>query len=495
MHCSICRRPHSPNKLPFLCAVDARNRLYESRLDIAQALIQSEEVERQVELVLSGPASTTSARARDVGLKSEEKAARDRISEIIAQADRLRVEIEAARKDIEAKKESLARRKSELASVSLGSSARKSRQLEEAERSLQRSKYNWARSYESMVATRAFLCEEAARLYGLRQVRKGSAKRYEIGGVEILELQAMNNASPELISTSLAHVAHILVLASHYLAIRLPAEITLPHRDYPRPTIFALNSSYRHGKVAFPGSTAAPQLPSVVSDGLAGDVKIRPLYIDKPLQTLAKDDPSAYAHFIEGVSFLAYDIAWACCSQGVTFGEKESYDDIANMGQNLWRLLIGDQVHRRAVEPTFPPSLPPSGNNTPSEESAEMVKAKPMIGRWSHGTAHGFLGGSEGAERIEKFKLLTPLKLADQLKKRLSTVTATLDQWEEIEVSDAVDGLEDVAVVHRRGDGAAGRGTGLGGANVATGSSAGSENGNNPTRSSGNSGWTRIKNR
>src|SRR5690606_11675929 len=106
--------------------------------------------------------------------------------------------------------------------------------------------------------------------------------------------------------------------------------------------------------------------------------------------TLAKDDPSTYSFFIEGASLLAYNIAWACCSQGVSFGDKDSYEDVCNMGQNFWRLLIGDQLHRRSVEPTFPTSLTPPTGSPRDEDHSEMTNPKLTIGRWSHGTVHSF---------------------------------------------------------------------------------------------------------
>jgi chromosome segregation ATPase len=186
MNCSICHRPHHAKKLPFLCAVDARNLLYESRAKYAQALINNEDAERKVEAALMSEADR---------LRIEEAAARDRTSQIIAQADRLKSEIDAAQKEIAARKDAIARRKSDLASVSAGTLARRNRQLEEAERSSQRLRYKWNRCADSIADVRGFLCEGSARLYGLRQVKKGSIKRYEIGGVEIIDLHAMNSKS------------------------------------------------------------------------------------------------------------------------------------------------------------------------------------------------------------------------------------------------------------------------------------------------------------
>jgi predicted RNase H-like nuclease (RuvC/YqgF family) len=199
MNCSICHRPHHAKKLPFLCAVDARNRLYESRIEYAQALIENEESEARVEVALQGRGGgvprdqALESTAQMDRLRAEEAAARDRTSQIIAQADRLKSEVDAAQREIAAKKDAIARKKSELAAVSVGVSTRRNRQLEEAERSTQRLRYKWNRSADTMAATRAFLCEGSARLLSLRQVKKGSTKRYEIGGVEIFDLHAMNS--------------------------------------------------------------------------------------------------------------------------------------------------------------------------------------------------------------------------------------------------------------------------------------------------------------
>ncbi|KAL2021446.1 hypothetical protein VTK56DRAFT_7199 [Thermocarpiscus australiensis] len=503
MNCSICHRPHNAKKLPFLCAVDARNTLYEGRFEYAQALIQAEDAERQVEAVLSTQegeieGQTPNSKVRVDWLRSEEAAAADRTSQIIAQADRLKSEMDAVRREIAAKKDAIARKKSDLVSVTAGTPARRARQLQEVELSILRLKYKWNRNDDTMAATRAFLCEEAARLYGLRQVKKGSSKRYEIGGVEIFDLHAMNSLSPELISTCLANIAHILVLASHYLAIRLPAEITLPRADYPRPTIFSLASSYRHGEVPFPGSVLSSQIPSGAGDGEHRHVpRPRPLFIDKPLPALAKEDPSAYSLFLEGVSLLAYDIAWACCSQGVSFGDRDSHEDLCNMGQNLWRLLIGDQLHRRSLEPAFPTPLTPPTGSPKNGDHVEVTNPKSTIGRWSHGTVHNFLGGAEGTEFIRNFKLLPPLKLADRLKKRLSSEAPMLE-WEKIEGDELDDGYEEGGVLIR-GHGSAesaGRGD-PGAASITTmltvGTNGGSpDNGNTPR---GTSGWTKLKSR
>lgn len=222
------------------------------------------------------------------------------------------------------------------------------------------------------------------------------------------------------------------MLTSHYLAIRLPAEITLPHRDYPKPTIFSLASSYRHGEISFPGTVVLP--PSEPRDQNQKHVpRPRPLYIDRPLLTLAKEDPSTYSLFIEGVVLLAYNIAWACCTQGVPIGDKTSYEDVCNMGRNLYNLLIGNQLTNNPAARFV--QLPTSPDGTDVTGLPESTKdqlggnSKPMMGRYSHGTAHTSLGSAEGNEFTRGFKLPNPVKLADRLKKKMLSDADGLD-WE-----------------------------------------------------------------
>ena len=205
IHCDICHRAHNGTKLPFLCVVDARNRLYDGRIQNATCLIRNENLEQQVNKLLSSSPNdieqTASSRnVRVANWKSEQAAAVARTTQIIAQADKLKAEVDAARLEIRDRKDGISRRRSDLAAVSEGIAARRTRQVDEIERSVQMSKYKWTRSADAMAATRAFLCEEAARLYGLRQVRKGNSKRYEIGGVEIVDLNAMNSKSYPLVT-------------------------------------------------------------------------------------------------------------------------------------------------------------------------------------------------------------------------------------------------------------------------------------------------------
>ncbi|ORY55483.1 UV radiation resistance protein and autophagy-related subunit 14-domain-containing protein [Pseudomassariella vexata] len=442
MNCEICRRQHHPQRLPFFCALDARNVLYEGRIMNARVLMEMEELEQRVNNLLldSQPDSATPASNRNSftyveNCVSETQKAKERTAQIIAVADKLKEEVKKAREEIKERKEIIARRKSDLASVSQGIEPRRNRELEETKKAIRMIKYTWDREYEAMIQYRAALCTEVAKLYRLQRVRHGNPVRFEykIGGIDVLDLDHLNKGTPpEQISASLAHVTHLLWLTSHYLSIRLPAEITLPHNDYPRPTVFSLASSYRHGQVPFPGTTPLPQDPR---DRRPQSPHPRPLFLDKPLSILAKEDAQTYTSFLEGVCLLAYNIVWLCRTQGISVGDNSSniFEDFASMGRNLYNLLIGSSRNQQ------PPTLVSEANTsagrngaTVSGDAADISKPIPRMGAFSHGTSHTFLSGTAGQEFTRTFRLPNPVKLADKLKARLVN-EALVPEWELIE--------------------------------------------------------------
>lgn len=238
------------------------------------------------------------------------------------------------------------------------------------------------------------------------------------------------DAQPELISASLAHITHLLWLTSHYLSIRLPAEITLPHNDYPRPTIFSLTSSYHHGDVAFPGTSFLP--PDPRDRQFAHVPHPRPLFLDKPLSTLGKEDPQTYNSFIEAICLLAYDVVWLCRTQGVSVGDNtNSLEDFASLGRNLYNLLINFSLQRNPQQIADDPAQN-NGTGITSNAPAELGRAGPRMGLYSHGTAHTFLGSAAGNELTRNFKMPNVAKLADKLKAKLVRENP-VPEWELLE--------------------------------------------------------------
>ncbi|KAI2622567.1 UV radiation resistance protein and autophagy-related subunit 14-domain-containing protein [Hypoxylon sp. NC1633] len=432
MNCDICQRAHHPNRLPFFCVVDARNEIYEGRIANATVLMEAEQLEARVTKLLSDSdvrsGTDRSSRAHIDNWATEEGVAKDRTEIIIASADKLREEIAAAKKDIEERRASIAHKKSELAAASQGVTPRRTREIEETKKSINMTKYKWDREYNGMTQYRAALCMEVAKLYRLQRVKRGNPVRFEykIGGIDIVDLHNMNNAQPEHISASLAHITHLLWLTSHYLSVRLPAEITLPHNDYPRPTIFSLTSSYHHGDVAFPGTSLLP--PDPRDRQFAHIPHPRPLFLDKPLSTLAKEDPQTYNAFVEATCLLAYDVVWLCRTQGVPVGDNShTLEDFACLGRNLYNLLINFSLQRNPQQIADAPAQAPGVSN-----AAELGRTAPRMGLYSHGAAHNFLGGAAGNELTRGFKMPNVMKLADRLKGRLARENP-VPEWELLE--------------------------------------------------------------
>lgn len=208
MQCDICFRTGG-HKLPFLCPTDARNRLFEQRLDSARVLLEHEVLSQQVgdalprtkdNIVQIGPIpeKTTSRWDIDQTLALRDQKL-DETQQIIAHADELRNKIASARQDIAKRKASIVRRQSELASASNGIEPRRAAQVESIDKSIKRTQYRWNQVHRKTVDARAYLCNEAAKLYGLkaRRVRQEeeTVEKYMIGGAWIVDLRDMNSKS------------------------------------------------------------------------------------------------------------------------------------------------------------------------------------------------------------------------------------------------------------------------------------------------------------
>ncbi|KAI9842270.1 MAG: hypothetical protein M1837_007339 [Sclerophora amabilis] len=439
MHCNICSR--GPNaKLSFHCVSCARLSLYEPRIKSAATLLEKESLGRQIDEVVHPGETTQHSKGKDadsvdnrwdVGLAaSRAEECVERTQESKSCSSILRKEIELGRAEISRRKAILSQRRSDFASANHDLVPRRRVARESVEKSIQRTSYRWDQQHQKITESRVFLCREAAKLYGLRQRRrkKGGVIKddFTIGGVGIIDLRDLNNATPSQITTSINHIAHLLTLTSHYLALQLPAQITLPHRDYPLPTIFSPSSSYFPKEVPFPGSTPSHSSSTSLSASRSKEYRSlprpRPLYLDKPLPVLSKEDQMTYSLFIEGITLLAWDIAWVCRSQGLNIGST-SWEDICPLGRNLWQLLIATPS-----QPSMParPSnkdataklSPRKGSGTTPAEPVDY-KPHPTLGHYSHGSAHSFLGGAEGSEYMRSWKLQGPMKIVDHLKSAL----------------------------------------------------------------------------
>jgi hypothetical protein len=234
------------------------------------------------------------------------------------------------------------------------------------------------------------------------------------------------------------------VLVSHYLSLRLPAEIILPHKNHPIPTIYSPAASYQSHELQ-DGANASRSAASSPTTSKTGDTRSqprpRPLLIDKPLPRLAKEDPGTYALFLEGATLLAWDVAWLCRTQGINLA-SDSWEDACNIGKSMWQLLVAPPAQTSNLMRAFAGRDTQARTNptkdTP-QTTIQRTKSFPMLGHYSHGTAHSFLGASEGTEFIRSWKLPTPTKIADKLKSSLLGEMASAE-WELLEEKEWDDG-------------------------------------------------------
>lgn len=308
------------------------------------------------------------------------------------------------------------------------------------------------------------------------------------------------DAPSDSLSASLGLVAQLLVRVACYLGVRLPAEITLPHNDYPLATIFQPKSSYLGRKVPFPsGGHSSRNSPeqSRILETHAPLPKPRTLFIDRPLAHLAAQDNNAYILFIEGVSLLAYDMAWLCRIQGLK-EELNSWEDLSPMGRNLYRLLL--------AQDSTPPSLPenPLDKDSPVRGGASGAKRRTSVayGEISHATAHSFLNLAENAQFLDKWGL-SPTLVTDELRAFLLAEQQAQEwdvlsqkEWEDMEELVA----QEPAVIRDKRPalnslGARSEGSSTGIRRSSVPEEYASDTGRTSERKKGVSGWTKVRGR
>lgn len=312
------------------------------------------------------------------------------------------------------------------------------------------------------------------------------------------------DAPPDGLSASLAAVAQLLVRVAAYLGVRLPAEITLPHNDYPQPTIFSPASSYQGKKVPFPGSTPSHSSSNSPEASRTLDPRVhlpkpRTLFLDRPLGHLSAEDPPAYSSFIEGVSLLAYDVAWLGRTQGLKESFKQ-WEDICPLGRNLYRLLIAQEsyVPQRLENPL-------DKDIFSSKSSKSILRKTPVgFGQLSHATSHSYLNLAENAQYLSGWSI-TPTKIVDELKAFLLAELQAQEwdvlnqkEWEDMENLIAEDPI--LVGEKRRGNGSADDGRGRLTAATANGNASPSpkvdaSEGEQGERKKGSSGWMKLKSR
>lgn len=138
-----------------------------------------------------------------------------------------------------------------------------------------------------------------------------------------------------------------------------------------------------------------------------------------------------YNLFLEGATLLAWNISWLCRTQGINLG-SDSWEDVCDIGKNLWQLLVASPAQASTLTRAFAgrdvQAKLKAANDSP-RTTIQRTKSFPMLGHYSHGTVHSFLGASEGMQFMRTWKLPTFTKVVDKLKSTLLGEIATAE-WE-----------------------------------------------------------------
>ena len=501
MNCGICSKGLDTSEAN--CAACARAILYPHRVQHAQALLDNERLRQQIESALQSPqagkaspddklgqdsaAGSVKASAQLDRIKRETAASKRTIDLVKQESANLREQIERQKNDIEEQKSKLKSRRDDLDSARAAFEVQRKEALEPVKYETKRTTRRLEAVYKETVSARVYLCRSSASLVGLSRFpdssdSSGNSFIYYIGGICLPDIRYINNFEPEQVTASLTNIVRLLCLICSYLHIRLPAEIVLPHRDYPLPTIYSPASSYGPARppAPFPAPTTSSSSNPLIAGLVASSPKAsrifdqhggtqtsvggrpRPLFLDRKLSRLVREDPAAYAHFVEGVALLAWNVAWLCRTQGVMVASSD-WTDVCQIGRNLWELLVAPRrpsLSRR--------NTPKAGQGTEKDKDREggspKSKSKDMAGEvdkgrlantnilgvFSHGSTLNFLHGSNAPSAslplpamnippstvvevsTRGWKFASPVKVLHELKSVLAAEMSGLD-WEVLE--------------------------------------------------------------
>lgn len=434
MECDICAN-HISGEPGLHCPACARSILYPLRVRYATVLLSKGAVGRKVEALVS---EAKVRRNIGAGVSDEPKESdtlvynaqsrealeiKRRIDRIMEQNDILRERIESHKKAVAMQKTAVIQRQQDLVKSKEQLRTAKATSLEPLQKTIKSLKVRQSKTHKHTVTARGYICKQAAILANLQQSNAvaddGSSTRsiHTIAGLSLIDLRDLNHVNPKELSGSISSAVHLVSNVCHYLGIRLPAELVLPSSEWPFATIFSLSSSYLalsdqertaifQRMYNFPSPSASRHLSaSRHSEGKSGAAlrknlpRPRPLYFDKKLIQIARDDPALYSLQVEGLALFAWDIAWLCRTQGVVVAQ-ENWADICAVGQNLWSLLMIASSRNHSTEQNVPSSLPLMGDavqrsasalNTLQAISNNSIRIEPKFGFLSHATSHSFL--------------------------------------------------------------------------------------------------------
>ena len=426
MSCGICSRDFGRRRQPT-CASCSRAQIYNLRLEQILSLLGKEKLHGTIKTVLQPPSQVLGSRhtsssqiidltesARKLELETHRgqiQSLDEKLAGIRLQQDILRQQIRKSRAENATRKEAHSRKREEIQTARQRLQGIRDTQLVQVEAECKQLVRRLERVQKHTISGRQRLCIETAYLFGLRR-KKGRAidgvtqpDSVYIGKLPIPDLRELNTVHPDRINAALTHVTRFLATTSHYLGVRLPAEVVPPHAGFPQAGIFSLSSSYNKR---------------------AG--KIRHLYISKPLPLLAKDEVPVYNNFVDGLVLLAYDIAWLCRTQGLL--EVDNLESLCTMGPNLYNLFLA--------------SRPENQHRVKEPKHADAGQLR--LGAFSQATASGDPARQHVADLLVHWRLPSLASMVDKVRSHLLT-EMTRAEWELLEEREWEEEREDERAV------------------------------------------------
>lgn len=429
---------------------------------------------------------------------------------IAAQAAKLKEELSAYRDHLAARKAALETRRGQLKQAASNFSTLREQQGSTVKRITTDVSRAYEQLYPHIVERRIHLCRNAASLARLRRTRKpwsgnGDDKKsfeYSIGGLVIPDLREMHNFEktydeatfPAHLTAVFTNICRLLHLVCRYLQLRLPAEITVPHRNWPQPSIFAPSASYSGKPHSFPtGSPGSSRASRTELDNQRTTGRPRPLFSKRGLVEMKLEDATTYSLFIEGVTLLAWDVAWLCRAQGLPVASSK-WEDVCAIGPNLWTLLIEtpssisaapSESRRASSGSAVKDELRVTSAAKPTDDDARTSAPSSTFGRYSHGSSYNFLKpgwfpiSNADGNLTHGWAFASPVKIQHELKAYLRNEEIG-QGWEFTDINEAdmlMDGQAQLATEAQR-DGI--------GKDAADGAM---------TRVKGMNGWTKLKSR
>lgn len=368
------------------------------------------------------------------------------MSNISTGSKRLRTRIKELQEAVANRRAAVRRRTDEAAKANHDINAREESVLNTTNRPLAKATDRASRLTEHVVLARKVLCREVGLLAGLKKRSRpdsSGAARHEwiLGKVRVWDIRHIHEADPVLLNASLSNVARLVVWWSRYLGLQLPAQIILNGEGDPLPRIFNPQSSYRLSA----GNGSSQYLP-----------RPRPLYLTDTLMTLRRDHPTRFANFIEGVTLLAWDVAWMCRVCGV--GQFNTWESICDVGANLNALIEAARVKptkglsdggsgKTKVAPPLRKqhSVSRSESTEGEVKSTRTLSSSPLpspsfsapsglFGLYSHAMSFNFLGHAEPARRMLDWELISPTYCLNQVDE---AITAEIPgyEWDMLDIS------------------------------------------------------------